>query len=129
MAHAPDTSAGLAVPDAIAAQLAYHTRMAAVFAVAGDTAESASEAVLAWAMLATSWDGAANAASTAAAELVDQDQASTSPLHRDTARARAEALALELQAHYVSVGLRAEAELYESIAERLNDTVATLVND
>lgn len=119
----------LTLPAATAAQFGYHVRMAAAFAVAGDTAESASEAVLAWTMLATCWEGAAAAATAAAAELVDKDQASISTTHREAARAQAEALALELQAHYVSVGLHAEAALYETVAEHLEDTIATLANE
>ena len=44
-------SGALCLRQPIADQFAYHVRMAAVFAVAGQTEESASEAVLAWAML------------------------------------------------------------------------------
>ena len=103
--------------------------MAAVFAVAGATEESASEAVLAWTILASCWDGAAPAALATAAELVGQHQAPTSRADRDAARARADALALSLEAHYVSVGLHGDAALYAKVSEDLEATIGTLVSD
>lgn len=120
--------ATIGLPAAAAAQFSYHARMAAVFAVAGDTAESASESVLAWALLATSWDGADAAAQSTADELIGQDQAGLSDADRDAARARAEALALELEAHYVSVGVHDVAALYSAVAEGLGATIASLTH-
>ena len=46
----------------VADQFAYHVRMTAVFAVAGQTEQSASEAVLAWAILMSQWPGAETSA-------------------------------------------------------------------
>jgi hypothetical protein len=42
----------LMIPEAAAGHLAYHARMAAVFAAAGDVVESASESLLVWTLLA-----------------------------------------------------------------------------
>ena len=103
--------------------------MAAVFAAAGELDQSGCEAVLAWAILATAWPPAVDLALDTASELIDQEQAGVSETHRAKARDRAHALALALEAHYVSVGLHDVATLYESVAENLETTIATLVND
>lgn len=128
MNHSPDSPGDLSLSATVAGQFSYHVRMAAVFAVAGETAESASESVLAWTILVTSWPGAHHAAVATAGELIGQDQVSLSDSHRDTARTRAHALALELEAHFVSVGLHEEASLYSSVADHLETTIETLVN-
>lgn len=112
---------------AIASQLSYHVRMSAVFAVAGDHDESASESVLAWALLDTAWPAARTSARACADELIGDDQAGVSPAARDRARAKAHDLAMTLEAHFVSVGQRDVASLYERVAERLADTVDELV--
>ena len=117
----------LALDGPTAAQLCYHTRMSAVFAVAGDHEESASESVLAWALLSTAWPGAAGAARECAAELIGDDQAGLSPESREQARAKALALAMTLEAHYVTVGQHDIAALYERVAEHLADTIESLV--
>ena len=67
------------------AHVAYHVRMSAVFAVAGELAQSAAEAVLAWTMLATSWPGEAHEAAVVAGELVDRQVAPLSEQHRSAA--------------------------------------------
>jgi hypothetical protein len=118
----------ITLPDVLAAQLSYHLRMAAAFAAAGECQESGSEAVLAWTMLATSWPAAELVASGAASELVGIHQLTVSDRHREAARARAHAVALDLEAHFASVGLRREAELYELVADHLSDTIQTLVD-
>lgn len=128
MSHADDSPGDLSLSATIAGQFSYHVRMAAVFAVAGETQESASESVLAWTILVTCWPGAHPAALATARELVGQDQVSVSDRDRDAAQSRAHALALELEAHFVSVGLHKEAELYSSVADHLGNTIQTLVN-
>ena len=102
--------------------------MAAVFAAAGEHDQSGSEAVLAWTILATASPSAVDLALDTASELIGQEQAGVSEAHRVSARTRAHALALDLQAHYVSVGLHEVAELYETVADNLDTTIATLVN-
>ena len=116
------------MPRTATGQFAYHLRMAAVFAVAGELDESASETVLAWTMLAEGWPGADSAALATASELIGQDQVALSVQHRDAARDRARSLALDLEGHFVSVGRHAEAELYASLADNLDAIIATLVN-
>ena len=128
MEHGPESSNELILNVVASRQFSYHVKMAAVFAVAGETDESASEAVLAWTILATCWTGADAAASATAAELIGQDQAGMSDLHRDAAHVRAHALALELEAHFTSVGLHDDAALYASVVQRLAATMHTLAN-
>lgn len=122
-----DRAAGLTIPELTAGQFSYHVRMTAVFALAGDAIESASEAVLAWAMLMHQWPEAEDAAARAAAELIDQRVASLSEASRTAALARAQGLALDIQAHYVSVGCNDEATLYADVAEKLDEAIAALV--
>lgn len=108
-------------------QFSYHVRMTAAFAVAGQSEESAAEAVLSWAMLAQQWPDAADAAAQVAAELVDVRVASLSEAARDAALIRARGLALDIEAHYVSVGCADEATLYAQVADAVADAVADLV--
>ncbi len=112
-----------------AAQLSYHVRMSAVFAVAGETDESASEAVLAWAILSTCWPGATEAAQATADELIGQDQAGLSAIHQKSAHAKAHALALTLEAHFVTTGQHDLATLYADVAEELSVTIEALLPD
>ncbi len=58
-------STDMTIPELAAGQFAYHVRMTAVFALAGESAESASEAVLAWTMLMHRWPQAEVAATAA----------------------------------------------------------------
>ena len=116
------------LPQAAMDQFCYHVRMAAVFGVAGDVGESASEAVLAWAILDHLWPGAGDAALTASRELIGQDVAGSSEDHRAAAARRAEAQALDLEGHFVTVGMHDEATLYASVADRLEVVVGSLVN-
>jgi hypothetical protein len=118
---------GLALDRAVAAQLSYHARMSAVFAVGGDIAESGSEAVLAWAILATSWPGAEPSARECANELIGEEQAGVSPEAQAAAQTRAHSLALELEAHFVSTGQHDVAALYATVAEHLGSTISALV--
>lgn len=122
----PEMMSGFSLSPCAAAQLSYHVRMAAVFAVAGESDESASEAVLAWTMLATCSPVAVSAAAATASELIDQDQVALSEAARSAARDRAHALALALESHFVSCGQSEEAALYASVADELETTVATL---
>jgi hypothetical protein len=129
MGVVPEHSVDLTSSPAAAAQFSYHLRMAAVFAASGELDQSGSEAVLAWAILATAWPSAVDLALDTASELIGQEQAGVSEAHRLAARSRAHALALQLEGHYTSVGLHDVATLYESVAENLDTTIATLVND
>lgn len=108
-------------------QFAYHVRMAAVFAVAGQTDESASEAVLAWAMLTSQWSGAEASVAEIGAELIDQRVASLSDRARTGATNRARGLALDIEAHFVMVGRQDEATMYAEVADQLERAVDALV--
>jgi hypothetical protein len=121
-------STGLDLPRLTASQFSYHLRMTAAFAVAGESEESAAEAVLAWTMLSQQWPDAATAATRAGAELVDARVASLSDEARGAAIARAHGLALDIEAHYVSVGCTAEATLYAELADAVAAAVAELVD-
>lgn len=111
-----------------AAQFSYHVRMAAVFAAAGELDQSGSEAVLAWTILATTSPSAVELALGTASELIGQHHVGVSEADRLATRNRAHALALDLEGHFVSVGLHDTAELYETVADSLDTTIATLVN-
>jgi hypothetical protein len=100
--------------------------MAARFAAVGKSAECASESVLAWTMLAVVWPAASAEADAVAGELVGQEPIAVSPEHHERARARAAAQAMDLQAHFVMVGRTDEASLYETVAEHLGTSVASL---
>jgi hypothetical protein len=123
---AGDQPSGLTLAQLAASQFSYHVRMAAVFAVAGQSEESAAEAVLAWTMLSRQWPGAADAASAVGAELVDARVAALSETSRAAALARAHGLALDIEAHYVSVGCVGEAALYAEVADAVADVGADL---
>jgi hypothetical protein len=101
--------------------------MTAVFAVAGETEESASEAVLAWAILTSQWPEADSSAAETGAELIDERVASLSDRARTAATTRARGLALDIEAHFVTVGRQQEATLYAEVADRLGDAVEGLV--
>jgi len=111
----------------VADQFAYHVRMTAVFAVAGQTEQSASEAVLAWAILMSQWPGAETSAAETGAELIDQRVASLSDRARLTALNRARGLALDIEAHFVMVGRQEEASMYAEVADQLSGAVDALV--
>lgn len=119
----------VAVPRGTMDQFCYHVRMAAVFGLSGDVAESASESMLAWAILTTLWPDAADAALAASRELVGQEIAGASVEHRTAAARRAATQALDLEGHLVSVGMHDEATLYATVADRLDDVAASLAND
>ena len=125
-AEAPEPGSLCLSPPA-ADQFAYHVRMTAVFAVAGQTEESASEAVLAWAILMSGWPEAEAGAARTGAELIDQRVADLSDRARSAALNRARGLALDIEAHFVTVGRQGEAELYAEVADRLADAVDALV--
>jgi len=127
--HAPDPieAGALCLRPPAADQFAYHVRMTAVFAVAGQTEESASEAVLAWAILRSQWPEADASAAETGAELVDQRVASLSDRSRNAALNRARGLALDIEAHFVMVGRQGEASLYADVADQLGDAVDALV--
>ena len=104
----------------------YHVRMSAVCGIAGNHDESASEALLAWSMLCAVAPEASDAAAAVAAELIDPEQLSVSDADQARVRARAQDLALSLEAHYVSVGLHEHATLYETIVGHLEPAVSAL---
>lgn len=110
-----------------AAQFTYHVRMTAVFALAGETQESASEALLAWTMLSMQWPDAEGVADGPAGELIGQNVAGLSEATRQAAAARAHGLAVDIESHYVSVGCHDEATFYADVAERVADAAAELV--
>jgi|GEM_PF-7123241 len=124
---AANPSTGLELSRLAASQFSYHLRMTAAFAVAGESEESAAEAVLAWTMLSQQWPDAESEATRAGAELVDARVASLSDEARSAAVVRAHGLALDIEAHYVSVGCDAEAALYAEVADRVAAAVAELV--
>lgn len=121
-----DQSPGVTRAGLAASQFSYHVRMTAVFAVAGESEESAAEAVLAWTMLAQQWPDASDAATRVGAELVDARVASLSDASRTAVVARAHGLALDIEAHYASVGCEGEAALYAQVADAVADVGAEL---
>jgi len=102
--------ADLVVPALAAVQLAYHLRMAAGFAAGGEVRECASEAALAWTVL--SLYGGVDAD---AGDLPGIRVAGVSDAQWDSVLRRTQALALELQAHFVSEGQYATAAIYEAV--------------
>lgn len=110
-----------------AEQLSYHSRMAAVFAVAGQHLESAAESLLAWTILSSQWSDASATAARTAAELAGDGVARHSDADRSAAAGRARGLALDIEAHYVSVGLHDHAALYAHLAECVDDAASSLV--
>jgi hypothetical protein len=126
MTDSAASSTSLQMSPVASAQFAYHVRMAAMCAIAGQSAESSAEAVLAWSMLSWCCPAAAAGAAVVGAELIDPDGVVTSEAQRDGARSRARDLALSLEAHFVSVGQHDHASLYESVADDLDVAVAAL---
>ncbi len=123
----PAEPGALCLSPVTASQFGYHVRMSAVFAVAGETAESASEAVLAWAILVSQWPDAQASTAQTGAELIDQRVARLSDRARTAAVTRARGLALDIEAHFVTVGRQDEASLYADVADQLTDAVEALV--
>jgi hypothetical protein len=113
--------ADLTVPELAATQLSYHLRMAAGFAAASDVRECASEAVLAWTILSLYESVHADAG-----DLPGIRVAGVSDAQWDSALRRAQALALELQAHFVSEGQYATAEIYEAVGRAVPGAVIWL---
>ncbi len=98
--------------------LAYHSRMAAAFATAGNVDECASEALLAWSILASHGEGDIVDALTG--DLPEPETLGATPQAQDAARRRAHALALGLQGHFASEGQTDSANLYEQVASSLH---------
>ena len=128
MAHDPAPSPELQMNPATSAQFSYHVRMAAMCAIAGKHEESASESVLAWALLSSCCAGAAAGAAIVGAELIDPDRVAASDDQRRRAQTRAHDLALSLEAHFVSVGQHETATLYETVADELDASIAQLAH-
>jgi len=128
MPHEAAPSHELQMNALTSAQFSYHVRMAAMCAIAGKSEESASEAVLAWAMLASCCSGAAAGAAAVGAELIDPERVAASDDQRRRAQSRAHDLALSLEAHYVSVGHHETATLYETVADELDESIARLAH-
>lgn len=110
--------ANLVLSDTAASHLAYHVRMAALFATAGDLDECASEALLAWTILAV--HGGPDVADALIGDLppfrsFDAGSAADVAAHR-----RAHDLALQLLGHFVSEGQTDSAALYEQLASALH---------
>ncbi len=108
----------------ITAQFSYHVRMAAMSAIAGNSEESASEAVLAWAILSSCCAGTA----AVGAELIDPERVAATEDRRRRVQTRAHDLALSLEAHHVSVGQHEHATLYETVADELDESIAQLAH-
>ena len=123
-----DQSPGVTRVGLAASQFSYHVRMTAVFAVAGESQESAAEAVLAWTMLKRQWPDVADAATGIGAELIDARVASLSEESRTAVLTRAHGLALDIESHYASVGCTAEATLYAEVADAVAEAVDELVH-
>jgi hypothetical protein len=86
----------------------------------GDAAECASEATLAWTLVA---GAGVHLAERAAQDLPALRLADVTEGQWDTVRRRTEALALSLQAHFVSEGQHATAAMYEAAASAVAGTV------
>jgi hypothetical protein len=110
----------LVLPDTVVRHLAYHARMAALFAAAGDLDECASEALLVWSIL--DLHGARRSADSLTSDLPSGRVAGADPTAEATARRRAHDLALELLGHFVSEGQTDSAALYEALASALHDS-------
>ncbi len=106
-----------------ATQLAYHLYMAVRFAAADDLVECASETALACTILSA--HGGLDAAASAE-DLVDSVAMGATEGQWDVLRRRTEALALQLQAHFVSEGQHATATVYETAAATVSATLAAL---
>lgn len=107
-----------------AQQLAYHLRTAAVLSLNGEEEESLSEVLLSWLLLGIMIGDLDAAASRAALTSPLPLSASVTDRHRAADRTRA--LALELQAHFVSLGRSEEAELYHGISEVVEESLDRL---
>lgn len=121
-----DPTNDLSLSAVVAGQFSYHVRMSAAFALAGESEPSASEAVLAWTILATCWPGVPHSAAETAAELVGAARSMPSEQQRRAIRNRAHAAALDLQAHYVSVGRHDAADLYASVEQHVDGALDAL---
>jgi hypothetical protein len=106
-----------------AVQLSYHLRMVVALATAGEMAECASEAALAWTILSMAGPEAVSALG---ADLPDVDVIAVSEAQWDAVLRRAHALALQLQAHFVSEGQSATAALYEGVGAALKPALDRL---
>lgn len=109
--------ADLILSETAARHLAYHSRMAAARAAAGDLDECASEALLAWTILSSQAEQLASDALTV--DLPEPSSFSRSPASEDAARRRAHALALSLEGHFASEGQTDSANLYEQLGAAL----------
>jgi hypothetical protein len=110
----------LVLPAAVAGQLAFHARMAAAAAVARGDGEADTEALLAWTILVDTGVDAP------LADLPGPRIAKASTVRLEDTCRRTEALALELQAHFVSEGQGELAELYARAATRVQDAASQL---
>jgi hypothetical protein len=128
MSNDSPSSSELRMDPAASAQFSYHVHRAAVCGLAGESEESASEAVLAWSMLTSLCPGAAAAAAEAGSELIDSEPVTTSQEQRRRAQARARDLALSLEAHFVSVGQRDLVDLYAQIVADLDAALESLAS-
>jgi hypothetical protein len=110
--------ANLVLSDTAASHLAYHTRLATLFATAGDLDECASEALLAWTILTI--HGGGDEADSLIGDLPPSRSFETDSTSDAAVRRRAHDLALALQGHFVSEGQTASAALYERLASALD---------
>jgi len=110
--------ADLILSETTARHLAYHTRMAAELAAAGNLDECASEALLAWTILSHHADGTVT--DTPTVDLPEPGSSGDAPTPGDTVRRRAHSLALSLEGHFTSEGQTDSADLYEQVAAALD---------
>ena len=113
-----DNGNDLLLPAAVVPHLGYHAHLAAEFGSGGHADEAASEALLAWTILAV--HGASEAHLLITGDLPTDRVAGVEPAQRTETRRRAHTLALELQAHFQSEGQSAAARLYERVAVELH---------
>lgn len=114
-----DSSERSSVEPVLWADIRYHLELGVRLIAAGRSDEAASETALALALLRNRLGSAAEAAQRdlPPAEAVAADGAAVAAIH-----ARARALAMEIQAHYVSEGQHELATAYEDAASWLAST-------
>ncbi|MEL6893301.1 MAG: hypothetical protein AAFP84_17040 [Actinomycetota bacterium] len=123
MTNSPNGSDAVRVPAHAAEQFAYHLRLSVAAAVGSDATSAACEPLLAWAVLAAAVPELDELASRAEAELVTAATAIGTPDRRNTVATAATQRALELEAHYASVGNHDVAELYARVADDIGATL------
>lgn len=114
-----DSTGGLHIPAHAAEQFAFHLRLAIAAGTGDDATSAACEPLLAWGVLAAAVPEIDRLAASAESELISARVATGSAAHRSAVAAAATARAMELEAHYVSVGNHAVAGLYAEVADNV----------